>query len=316
MLSTGFAGNTADLLSKLRTFLTSTLPVGQRWVELQYVTTAGNEELIIKSAVTGADELIVGFKHFYSSSSSNSELILQSFSSFSPADFFSQSGGIAPVENMICLPLSTPAIFIPTLLKYWFIADERSIKIVVKVGSYYHQAYLGYILPYANPIEWEKPVCIGGSGLCDYTGTPIRYYETVYNAMTAFWSPFNGSYSGKFGNVSTILIKDSTGSHKRIYHRIGNAYNSSGYGTIPYLETLRNMYGQYNIIYSNSNNFHLMPIQILGDEVIYGEFDGIKYVTGNGINAEDTITISGVQWLCVPNVYILSPNHWAAYRLS
>lgn len=317
MVSTGFAGNTADLLNKLRIFITSTLPIGQRWSQLRYNTTSGVEELIVKSSVTGSDELIVGFKHFYSASTTNSELIIQNFSSFNNSDdFFSQAGGIAAIENMICIPLSTPAIFISNLIKYWFIADERSIKIVAKLGSNYYQAYLGYILPYAMPTEWEKPVCIGGSALCDYNGTPIRYYETSYNALTAFWNPVNGRFSGKFGDVSTLLLKDHTNSYRRLIQSVGNLFDSTGQGTHPYLETQRNMYGHYNTIFSNANKFHLMPIQLLGAGVIYGEFDGIRYITGNGINAEDTITINGVQWLCVPNIYLLSPNQWAAYRLN
>ena len=94
-----------------------------------------------------------------------------------------------------------------------------------------------------------------------------------------------------------------------------NSYNVST-GTFPYVEIERSLYGQYNTIIPNSsNNYHLLPIQILDIYGIYGEFEGIRFVTGSGLNAEDTIVIGSDTWLCVPNINLLSPNKWTAFRL-
>lgn len=315
MFNTGFANNTADLLSKIRTFLTNTLPVAERWTQLRYTTVSGSEELILQSNSTNT---IIGFKHFYASGTQNSELVLQHFTGFnSGLPFDEQAGGITQLNNYICFSSLTPAIFTANAIPYWFMGNGRRFMCVAKIASVYSCMYLGFIYPYANPNEWSNPVCIGGSSIADFTGMPLRYFDTGYDGLTNFWNPRNGYYPNKFNNGSSLMIKNPAGSQLRLFNDFeNNPYNISS-GTFPYVEIGRSYYGQYNTILRNSNNnYHLLPIQIIGSEGIYGEFEGIRYISGNGLNAEDTITIGGETWLCVPNMNLLSPNQWAAFRMS
>lgn len=317
MFETGFAANTADLLNKIRIFLTATLPVTERWTQLRYITTTGTEELILQGNGDGTQQIIIGFKHYYfiSGLNINSELIIQHFSSYSSgATFEDQAGGITILNNQITLPATTPTIFVPNTMKYWFMGNSRRFMTVLKVGAYYMSAYLGFIQPYATPKDWNNPICIGGSGLADFGGTPLKFTDTSFDALTAFWNPRNGEFSNKFSTLSTLMIKNHLGSQRRPYNYSEiSPYNVST-GTFPYVEIERSMYGQYNTIIPNPN-YHLIPIQILDIYGIYGEFEGIRFITGSGLNAEDTITVGSDTWLCVPNVNLLSPNQWAAFKL-
>jgi hypothetical protein len=318
MYTTGFASNSADLINKIRIFLTTTLPISERWTQLRYINTSGLEELVLQGNGTGTDSIIIGFKHYYAALNFNSEIILQHFNSFNNAlSFEEQDGAITVLNNYITFPCKTPSIFLANSTTYWFMGNSRRFMMVGKTDGYYFSMYLGFIYPYANPNDWANPVAIGGSGLADFSGVPLRLFETSYDGLTSFWNPRNGYFSTKFNNVSTLMIKDSNASQIRPYNNVENVVYSIAQGTFPYVEIGRSFYGQYNTLLRNSNNnYHLMPIQILANNSICGEFEGIRFVTGNGLNPEDTISVGGESWLCVPNINLLSPNQWAAFRMT
>ncbi len=318
MFSSGFAANSADLINKIRIFLTSTLPVTERWTQMRYNSTSGLEELILQGNGTGANQINIGFKHYLNVFNSNSEIVLQHFDSFNNSlAFEEQAGAISVLNNYICFPSKTPSIFLSNTIAYWFMGNSRRFMMVGRIDGYYLSMYLGFIQPYANPNDWSNPVAIGGSGLADFSGAPLRYFDTSYDAITSFWNPRNGYFSTKFDNVSTLMIKNPEGSQRRPYNSCEDSIYNVSQGTFPYVEINRSFYGQYNTILRNSNNnYHLIPIQILDGAGIYGEFEGIRYISGNGLTAEDTITIGSDTWLCVPNVNLLSPNQWAAFRLA
>lgn len=299
MTENGTATNTADLLNKLRIFLTSTLPVAERWTQLRYTTLSGQEELIVQGNGAGSDTIICGLKHYFSSFTSNSEFILQHFSSFSsPSTFEQQLNGIPQLQNYVCLPCINSSI------TYWFIGNSRCFKIITKIGTNYYHAYLGFIYPYTNPIDWPNPICIGGSGLANFDGVPVKYNQTSSPALCSYWTPKNGFVAGSYQETSTLMIKNTNGSQRRLFNRSDNNYDGLSQGTWPYLEVARGLYGSYTNIAPNlSNQYHLIPIIIVDNNGsgIYGEFEGVRFAPPV-LLPEDTIIVGSETWICFPNI--------------
>lgn len=312
MIQSGSVSNTAALINQLRIFFTATLPISERWTQLRYNSSAGLEELIVQGNGTGIDTIICGFKHYFNSGSANSEIILQHFDSFNNSNSFEQQiGGIGRFENPIALPAITSGT-----INYWFIGNSRHVKIILKIGTIYPQSYLGFGYPYANPYEWPNPVIIGGSSLVDFDGVPLKYNQTSFAGINCFWAPKNAALGGKFGQVGTLMIKNTNGSQRRLINKSDNAYDGLSQGTWPYLEIERNLYGAFNTIAPNAaNQYHLIPIMIVDDNGagIYGEFEGMRFAPPV-LLPEDTIVVGGETWICFPNI-VGGGLQMVAYRL-
>jgi hypothetical protein len=215
------------------------------------------------------------------------------------------------LENQIVLPCITSGT-----INYWFIGNSRHIKIIIKIGTIYPQAYLGFAYPYANPYEWSNPIIIGGSGLADFNGIPIKYNQTSFDALNCFWTPKNAMLGGKYGQTGTLLVKSNNGSHRRLINLSDNSYDGLSQGTWPYLEIERNLYGAFNTISPNSaNQYHLIPIMLVDNNGngIYGEFEGMRFASPV-LLPEDTIIVNGETWICFPNI-VGGGLHMVAYRL-
>lgn len=312
-VASGTASSHIDLLSKLRTFITSTASVADRWTELRYVTTSGAEELILRSTNVGV-QAYVGIKAYTSSLSSNYAFILNGYTGYSGDPFYELGGAMQASENLIALPLTNSTI------DYWFIANNRCIKIIAKIGSIYHQAYLGLMLPYFLPSHWTYPLCIGGSGLANIEGVPVLNNVTG-TSVHAFWKPTNAGLTSSYNQVGTLAVRDFRNQWIRPYNDKAFTNNSLASGTWPYCQSIRqtNFSSMTNLRNNLDNSsYTLLPIIVCdaGTVSLLGELDGIKYTTGYGNSSGDTIVVGGTSHLCVPNVYRTGDGDYCAYKLA
>jgi hypothetical protein len=339
----------ANLLLEIKNFVTATLPVAERWVQMRYDTSVpGSEELILKGVgAGGTDEIYVGLKCYTNTELEIYCIKVTHFIGYNSSLPFEQQPGIIDVfSNWITLPLNNnPGN--TTELKYWLIGNSRHFKVVVRVGTVYHQCYLGFIIPYANPTEWPYPICTGGSGLIQAieNGIPTTFND-ISIRNTAFWTPrlgnslYNGA-SNFFNNGSTLCVREASGINARIFHR--TSFESPGYiyedvgatlpfrGTWPYVEDWKGQGpqengptdtgsagGYFNVRTDLGGNYNLMPIMIINDTPasILGEFDGMRYITGYNNNTEDIITIGAQNWLVMQDVFRTSSGSFCAYLLN
>lgn len=319
---TGFAESHTDLLSKIHTFLTSTMtPSGDRWVSQRNIVTAGQEEIIIKGVGSGTDSIYVGLKAYSDAQTDNYALILNSYTGFNNAlDFYSQPGTMQLTDIMISLPLLKSVPADANAIKYWLVANSRRFIIIARTGSIYHQAYVGWGLPYGTPAQWPYPVIIGGSGAVNVSGVPTKQSETT-NAIHAFWKPINvvNNSLGLTANVGNLAVKEPGGNYRRPYLNTGGTSNSACSGTWPFVEDTKGEYGGIAYLRKSldDTNYTLNPLIIVEGTPpnIWGEFDGIRHITGFNLNSEDTITYSGDTWLCVENVFRTSDSDMVAVKL-
>lgn len=313
-----------DLLNKLRTFLTTTLPVGSRWVEQRFVYTYGSEELILRGVgSSGSDYIYIGFKAYaIESGQGNYGLILNGFTGYNPLlSFYEQPGAMQISDTLISLPLKGS-----DTVKYWFIANARRVIIIAQVGSRWHQAYLGFGIPYGTPSQWPYPLIIGGSGAVRNSGgnigVPIEG-TTSSTAIHAFWKPINVSdgLNGLTLNAGNLAVKAPDGAFRRPYLSVSGTASSLGSGTWPYVEGVRDTtYGGFLNMRSilGTNTYSLNPIMIVEGSPanIWGEFDGIKHVTGYNLDSTHVVIVNSEQWLCINNVYREDNDAMAAFKLS
>lgn len=318
--TSGFTNTPSNLLANIRSFLIGGglggLPVGQQWVQLRYVA---GDELVMKGLGSGGtDEIIVGMKLYQDSATGIYSIIFNSFTAWnSGLTFYQQAGAMQQSQNLICMPVNSNPSNINEI-KYWLIGNARHFKVIARVGSVYHQAYAGFIIPYGTPSEWPYPVCIGGSGLINLSGVSDRFSSTS-NSISAFWKPQNAFSVGSYNETSTLFIRDGGGNQIRLWNRVSNSITNPSAGTWPYIEQLKETAGDFTKIrLDTANGYSLFPIIICNDSPanLYGEFDGIRFITGYNNSTEDIVTISGVNWLIMQNVFRTGDGEFCAYQLN
>lgn len=322
-VETGFASSHTDLLTKIKTFVCDTMtPSGDRWISQRYVTTAGSEELIIKGIGSGTDQIFVGLKAYSNSAADNYSLFVNGYSGFNNSlGFFEQAGTIQQAD---IYPVLASTKSIPTnanAIKYWIIANSRRIIIITRVGAIYHQAYLGFYLPYGTTAQYPYPLCVGGSVVSTSAGVPIKGTET-HNGVASFWKPLNGFNTalGISGNAGTLAIKDPGGSWRRPYMSTNNSTGLSACsGTWPYVEATRNHTGGFTNMRTNLNGtYSLNPVIIIEgvSPNTWGEFEGIRHVTGFNLSSEDTITVGSDTYIVFQDIFRTDDNSMVAYKYA
>lgn len=315
-VSTGFAESHTDLLSKFKTFVCDTMtPSGDRWVAERYVTTSGSEELILNS-----DNVYVGLKAYSDVVNDNFALILNGFTGFnSLLSFYDQPGGMTLAELPPCLPLLKSNPVNANAIKYWFIADAFNIKIIARTGSgVYHQAYLGLYTTYGTPPQYPYPLCVGGTGIVNNSGVPNKQSDITATTQ-AYWKPVDAFGSGISLHVGSLAIKDPGGAFRRLtlFTDAFSAGSSSCSGTWPFLEETRILLGGFSNMRNNlDGSYSMQPIMLIdrSPQNIYGEFTGIKQVSGFNLTSEDIVTYNGDDWLVVQNVFRTGDSDVVAYR--
>jgi hypothetical protein len=281
----------SDLLAKLRTFVNA-----QGGVQQEYVA---GDRYIVKLTGGGSDSIYVGLKVYANAGDNSYALILQGYTGFTSGQAFDNHPG-AIGSNPPALALWNSSI------QYWFLVSGRRIIIVAKVGSTYQMAYLGWIQPYGTPGQWPYPLLIGGStyrGDTDNSAKPYLYSNT--NAKTCnFWHPLNED-----GSQGTLALRTPSGWAKLLNVSTAGHKNS---GTSPYYKS------------GMGNHRRLLDSQYLHRAVIvldggsqpakYGEFDGLRHVTGENLTAESTITEGGDTYVAFPNVARTALQHWVLVK--
>jgi len=166
-------------------------------------------------------------------------------------------------------------------IDYWLSVNAQRITGGLKVGTpIYVPFYAGKFLPYTLPTQWPYPVAVGGMFLSE---PATRYSDTAQSI------PYKG-------NRSNFLIRKIDGVYASPYAWPFTAqYNTRDTGTI----------------------YPLMPIVLHNNSsTIYGELDGIYYISGFQQGVENTLVIGGVTYVVMQDVYRTGFSDYFAIRMS
>jgi hypothetical protein len=316
---TGTATDYKDLLSLLRTFLTTHTDLvnatpSQAWTEMRW-DTPDEYELILKGpGLAGTDEIFVGIQTFSDSGTDYYNWRLQGFTSYLAGNAFADQPGAIPIASR------PPSLaMIDGSLPYWFVADGRRFVVVTRVSSIYQACYLGFLLPYGMPTQLPYPLAVGGS----ITGQAGYRYSVTGVSHRHFIDP--GHLDSDNNNEADIF------STLRVLHGdwvpIRNWYGSSGEGSQgrfkrevwPYGDSVANNAWAAMRENIDGSTYPLFPAIVYQENPApncFGHLDGCFAIPGYGLAAEDIVTISSVDHLVIPNVYRSGAADWWALRLE
>ena len=232
------------------------------WQVMRYSTSVADRELILKGqGFSGTEEIYIGFRTYQSSSADYYNLLAATFTGYVPSNTFDTQPGVA-----LCgVPAHNQRI------DYWLTVNPQRIACCMKVGTpVYEHFYVGKFFPYARPSQYPYPVICGGM----LDGAAITRFSDTAHSM-----PYKG-------NRINLKMRFNTGVYLQPecwpWNNIYLAGNSS-----------------QTQMRDTNNNYPLLPIVLSDTNGIYGELDGVRYISGFNNVVENTC---GPDWVVFQDV--------------
>lgn len=255
---------------------------GQAWKVLLYNNPndiTQNRQLILQgSGLSGTEQIFVGFQSYQSVSADYYNLSVAGFTGYVVGNAFTAQPGYQ--ENGV------PAHNLR--IDYWLVANAQRIAFGLKVGSpAYESGYAGKFLPYGTPGQYPYPLFIGGM----LNGPAATRYSDTSHSMYAKGARTNAD----------MLFVDGTWKNPSAHPWCCSALATPG------TSALRDTNGTYP----------LLPV-ILTDTTanVYGELDGIYFISGFNNVVENTLTIDGVPYVVIQDVGRTGFTDYYALELS
>jgi hypothetical protein len=171
-------------------------------------------------------------------------------------------------------------------IDYWLTINDRRVAFGLKVGTpVYEHGYAGFMLPYATPRQFPYPLVIGGM----LSGVPATRYSETTHSM-----PYKGSRANFImRSVSGTYLSPAT-------YPWNNVYLAGGQGIRP------------------GGTYYPLPRVVLCDASpnLYGELDGVHYMTGFDNVVENTLVVGGKTYVVIQDVARTGFIDYIALRLD
>lgn len=309
----GTATDHEDLLDKLVTFLTTNVDLtnaGQAWSVIadraeplqEFEGNPADRVVYFQGpGLAGLDEIHVNISTYKNTGGDYFNWAINGSTGFNASEISSNQPGARTSDCAMLLWDST--------IPYWFVANGRRFIVVAKVSTVFESLYGGFILPHATPAEFPYPLFLGGT----HFEMDSRWSATD-PAHKAFWNPTRDGSSGA-GASATAGLR-TTGGDWQLFGNYGNQFDTT-LGQIakvwPYATWVADQRDTFN-----ASDYVLLPLTLHSSENegnVYGEIDGVFYVSGFSSASENIITIAGEDYLVVQNTFRTAVNHYAAVKL-
>lgn len=299
------AGGTAFVSGDAFTFA-----VTPPWTSLRRVS--GSEMIWQAPGNGGLDEIIVGAKTFDDVGTDYYDWRLGGFTAYnSGAPFNQQPGYLGGASQANPSPIFT---LWNSSIPYWIVANGRRVVVVAKVSANYMACYLGLLNTYMAPGAYPYPLVVGGN-LCfsstePATTDPRWRWSNSAAEMRNFAIPFSSNLS--LDSQSTLQLRLASGS----WRGFDCNPNEQTFGQVwPYAYV--DSSGGWDWRPNLDGGYPLFPI-VLFDHTpnVYGELDGVQALTGFSQGAENTVTVGGIKYLVVQNIFRNTKSDFFAVRLT
>lgn len=275
----GFVDNTGGTLAhyKMLDKIREVAVASGFWQVMRYDISKADRELILKGqGFTGTEEIYLGVRTYQDANADYYNLCVATFTGYVAGNTFDTQPGV----RLSGVPAHNQRI------DYWLSVNPQRIICCMKVGTpVYEHFYIGKFFPYARPSQYPYPMICGG--MLD-GATATRFSETTHSM------PYKGNRSN-FGmrfNTGVYLTPES--------HPWNNAYLA---GTSTGQTQLRDSNEQYS----------LLPVILSDVNGIYGELDGIRFVSGFNNVVENTC---GDDWVVMQDVSRTGFIDYIAFHLD
>lgn len=235
------------------------------WEVMRYDTSIANRELILKGeGYTGTEEIYIGVRTYQDSSADYYNLCVATFTGYVPSNTFDTQ----PSARLSGVPAHNQRI------DYWLTVNPQRIACCMKVGTpVYEHFYIGKFFPYARPSQYPYPMICGGM----LNGAAATRFSDTTHSM-----PYKGNRSNLGMRFNTgVYLQPET-------HPWNNLTRIAGNGTS----------GGWQIRDTN-NQYCLLPIILNDVNGVYGELDGVRYISGFDNVTENTC---GADWVVFQDV--------------
>lgn len=273
---------------------------GQAWEELRYIALVDQDLLQLKGkGLSGTDEIFVNVAWFSIETSDVYYWLMEGATGYDASFDWGDQPGNSPRVRMHLWNQPIP---------YWFIANGRRIIVVAKVSTTYHAMYAGWYLPYFSPTEFSYPFYIGGN-----TVTASNRWSTTSANDGNFWNPGN----------DTAYLRNADGNWVEVtnhYLQSGNwswRTDSTFTGMWPWLRNGSSKPEPYDIRNNRDGSYSLLPSVIVSranGEHLYGQLDGVYWVSGFANASENEITIGGDTYKVFQDINRTGRNDYAAIK--
>lgn len=303
MWTSGTATDHDDLLTQIVNFVTDSYEMGidDVWeLETDRASTAytGEREVWLKGPGVSGVPVYVGITTRTDTGEDYFNFETRIASNFVESSSFVDQLSISPTTGVLLRNATIP---------YWVVANRRNIRLVARVGTVYQTAYWGFSLPYAQPSQW--PDAYVNAGMWTDGGTRFSSESDSHNFMA---DPYHTAASGWSGS---IYLKTFANGWQGFNHR-DTSSNNRVWPRVTYWNSTTNMtdilrFDQERVL------FPLIMWRTDNDNpLVYGELEGVYWLSGQGLASEDELTINGDTYLAVQNAFRTGVSDFIAVKLE
>lgn len=273
----GFVQNSGTLAHYMMLDKIQSFALANGYTILRYNTAIANRELIMKApGFSGTEEIYIGFRCYQDVANDYYNLTVASFVGYVPGNTFDTQPG----AKLSGIPAHNNRI------DYWLTLNPQRIALTMKVGTPVYTCGLsGKFLKYAFNSQFPLPLVCAGM-LNGETAT--RFSNTAYRMP---WK----------GNLANLSMRFNTGVWLNPATYPWN--NASITGT-----TINSR--------DTGNNYPLIPVLMMDANGVYGELDGIFYISGFNNATENTMVKDGVTYVIFQDVALNGFNDYFAMRMD
>lgn len=291
------------------------------WVNQRNV--AGSEMIWKTTGNDGLRDIYVGALLFSNAGADYYNWRLGGFNGYSSGQAFtSQPGFIGQPGPVLNLWNST--------IPYWFVANGQRVIVFAKISTVYVSCYLGLINPYVDPGYWPYPLFVGGS--MAWASEPAensanwRWSYATDNRMGNFWRGVQTNNISQTTCQGRLRLPDGYFAGLGGYNSSDIIVNGGQCSVWPYAcdSSANPNRGFQNIRENLDGSYPLLPIMFASDrgtvagvEVnTWGEFDGLRAVTGHANAAENTVIEGPLTYVVFQNTSLNDKDQYCALALD
>lgn len=274
-----------NLFEALRTLVKS---VGVAWTEVEYDNSTPNRLVWFKiPGPTAQQGLYVGWRTYQDISADYYNISFFGAIGHVPGNAYNTQPGFSNEKTICCWDQS---------IKYWAVATTTHLRFGAKIQNVEEPVYIGKPLIYADYGQYPYPLFVGAS-LDDIPAT--RYSDTARNAFF------------KSGGAAPVVLRftDGTWLNPELWPFTSQTLDNGG-GDV---RTLRNT---ANTSETAVGPYALLPIILTNSANVFGELEGMFFISGFDNAMENTLTIGGTPYVVLRNIWRTGFEDYIALRLG
>lgn len=249
------------------------------WTTLRYLNpTPYTDKTVIRELIlqgvglSGTEQIFIGFRAYQDQTSDYYNLTVAAFTGYVAANAFTAQPGY--IERGCCAHNQR--------IDYWLAVNAQRIMFGLKIGTpVYEVGYVGKFFPYATPGQYPYPMAVIGTlG----AGNPATRYSDASSGHTCGAKGLSNGYlrdiSGTWAQFRCLPWTADFNNAPTIRRDTGGYY--SALKAVLFTGSANNPGGSGNV---------------------WGELDGLRYVSGFNNLTENTATIGGVANVVLQDVF-------------